>query len=666
MKRGRGRSGRGRGRGKGRGKRGRPATKRGPGRPKKRKHVVTAPVTRAEAASAAQVATVHWPIVKPVVLELHNPAAPSRRFKPFAFTDRKKHDAQFVLPSPCPDPSDVYAVTLKLNRAYYPEKFITKIFHRTLMYVDAKGVPGNKRYKINIGDIYQFFAMINYMGLVRLPAKRDYWATTNLDIMPTHPLCRARGMSFRKFEYLFTHIYAVIPETGDVVDEADDGEGRTPAPSLGDGDLHDSDTSSGEDEDDDPFAFDSKASPFMKQFNDTNKLICRRPSSSMVGDEMMSRFKGRSPDTYRMKSKPISEGYKFFAIACSQTTFVWHMVPYGRMNTNVGIIDTVKTLVDTIPDRDTLNYMLALDNYFTYDRVIDYCVDNGVHVVGTAKVKKGWPPAALATINEKRFNFLHYVRSNSGKFNIFRWVDNGVVYMVSSCHDPKATVMRPRKRPRVTHRNKANVREVWGEEWVRDIKIPEFVDDYNGSKTGVDGSDQLIAYFRANFRVRRTWMPIMMHTVHASRANSFAHHRGYCGEHSVSHKAFMQMWIRCFMARAKRSEGTGTRATSYSDVNKPAGTRHRMSHTRPTLPDKRFDETLSHVPVLVEDQSACYFCRFKRAWKKVMHPEWSSKQLPKISRPKRKCLGCNEFLCKKCFGPYHTIPKPDWKAMYRR
>ena len=173
---------------------------------------------------------------------------------------------------------------------------------------------------------------------------------------------------------------------------------------------------------DDSFAFDPKSQPFINQFNKANKLLCVRPSYQVALDEMMTRFKGRSADTYRMKSKPIKEGFKFFAVACSQSTFVYHMVSYGRVKTNVGIIKTVKALINVLPQRDKHKYLLSADNYFTYDKAIDYCVANGVHVVGTAKAKRGWPPAALSSINENRFNFLHYLKSNSGKFLIYRWV----------------------------------------------------------------------------------------------------------------------------------------------------------------------------------------------------------------------------------------------------
>ena len=38
-------------------------------------------------------------------------------------------------------------------------------------------------------------------------------------------------------------------------------------------------------------------------------------------DEMMGKFKGRSGETYRMKNKPISEGFKFYALVDALTGY---------------------------------------------------------------------------------------------------------------------------------------------------------------------------------------------------------------------------------------------------------------------------------------------------------------------------------------------------------
>lgn len=679
MKRGRGKKrGRGRGRsgkrGCGRGEAGRTASKR----------TITAPsVTpqrkrgrpRKNAAAVVATATTEWPIIKPAVIELVNDKAQVGVFHASPPVEKDKHDAKFVLPSPAPRPSDVKEVIMALNRLCFPTKFIEKLWLHTLQYVDAKKVPGGKRFKICVPDIFHFYSMVYYFGLVRLPSKENYWANHDLDILPAHPVCHARKMTYRKFVYLWTHFYGVDPRSvghDDVDDPVPDmvdvtGDGPWCNGDDVDTESDDEDANAEEDVPDSMFMFDAKAKPFVDQFNESAKTMCKYPSSSLALDEMMARFKGRSADTYRMKSKPIREGYKFFAIACSQSTFVWHLLPYGRMNTKVGIIDTVKALVNSVPDKGKRMYLLAMDNYFTYDRAVDYCVDNNIKVVGTAKAKRGWPPAALTQIKELRFNFLHHLLSNSGKFRIYRWVDNGVVYMVSSCHEPTDTVMKARKRPRVTNKNKANVKTVWGPDYVRDIEIPKMVDDYNDSKTGVDGGDQLISYYAPDMRMRRTWMPQFLHSANASRANSFAHHRAYCKEHALKSRQFMVEWIRCFMLRAARYQSTyASRCQSLASAPTsaaPKSQRHRTSHLRPTLPENRLDPTLHHVPVLTSTQRACIFCRFLRAWKKLMHPDWEDDALPKIRRPRRKCLGCDVFLCKKCFDVYHTIESPDWERM---
>ena len=44
---------------------------------------------------------------------------------------------------------------------------------------------------------------------------------------------------------------------------------------------------------------------------------------------MMKLFKGRSKMTYRMKKKPIKEGYKFYAICDASTGFIYFILPDG-------------------------------------------------------------------------------------------------------------------------------------------------------------------------------------------------------------------------------------------------------------------------------------------------------------------------------------------------
>ena len=86
---------------------------------------------------------------------------------------------------------------------------------------------------------------------------------------------------------------------------------------------------------------------------------------------MMRRFKGRSAETYRIKGKPTPEGFKFFAIVCSVTGYIYSLLPHGRVSEERGIIDTVIELVKSLPERLKRKYVVAMDNYFTYSRALN-------------------------------------------------------------------------------------------------------------------------------------------------------------------------------------------------------------------------------------------------------------------------------------------------------
>ena len=294
------------------------------------------------------------------------------------------------------------------------------------------------------------------MGYCRLPAVSDYWRLPD-DIHGGHPICTARGFTLAKWRFLFQHIYFVRP--ADVTD-GPDSESDDDLPDLVDIESDDEDESDSSDDasdsnddesdnedeftEDDRYQFEPKVRPIYNAFKKANSCVCIRPGTYVTIDEMMARFKGKSRETYRMRGKPIREGYKFFALCDAESKFIWRIFPYGRVSTKCGIITTVVDLVKSLPDRGIKHYVCAMDNYFTYDSAINKCVDAHVHVCGTAKAKRGWPPAVIKSQNDGRFNSLHHITAKSGKYKIYRWVDNNVVYLVSTYHDASITTVTER------------------------------------------------------------------------------------------------------------------------------------------------------------------------------------------------------------------------------
>ena len=67
--------------------------------------------------------------------------------------------------------------------------------------------------------------------------------------------------------------------------------------------------------------------------------------------------------------------------------------------------------------------------------------------------------------------------------------------MVTNLHKGTEVMDAKRKQPQLTKTNKNNIKPVWGDNYVKEIKIPTFVDNYNNTMNGVDKADQLISYY---------------------------------------------------------------------------------------------------------------------------------------------------------------------------
>jgi len=71
--------------------------------------------------------------------------------------------------------------------------------------------------------------------------------------------------------------------------------------------------------------------------------------------------------------------------------------------------------------------------------------------------------------------------------------------------DASTTVSRLRKRP-----NKKDkwIKQAFGDQPFKRLKIPDFIDMYNHLMNGVDRADQIRTYYRTNRRNYRTWKPL--------------------------------------------------------------------------------------------------------------------------------------------------------------
>jgi hypothetical protein len=143
----------------------------------------------------------------------------------------------------------------------------------------------------------------------------------------------------------------------------------------------------------------------------TSKKMCPLPSTRLSIDEMLTRFKGRSTETFRMKAKPIKQGYKFWAL-CDTSGYVFSIVPCGRTQGDDSeekeIAPMVKSMAEWLPRRVERDYIITMDNLFTTGKVMSGLRDLNVGACGTARVRRGWPPTEIKSVDDDTFNTVYY------------------------------------------------------------------------------------------------------------------------------------------------------------------------------------------------------------------------------------------------------------------
>ena len=65
-------------------------------------------------------------------------------------------------------------------------------------------------------------------------------------------------------------------------------------------------------------------------------------------------------------------------------------------------------LTKSLPLRETKQYCIAMDNNFTYPKIITEMRKENVACVGTARARRGWPPAEIKEETDERFTSIPF------------------------------------------------------------------------------------------------------------------------------------------------------------------------------------------------------------------------------------------------------------------
>jgi hypothetical protein len=220
-------------------------------------------------------------------------------------------------------PAGVNGTPAALCELYLPDSLLDKWVVSTNAYASSH-LPQHKRRNITRIDILRFLSAVSYMGVVRLPAKVDYFANDN-NVLPHH---HAIKMNRSLFEYVWRNFHTSFKAGSRIMDEEiddnDDDEEEEP--------VDEEEDSSGSVADATPPTWFGAVEAFIDHINNASKKLCKHPGKTLSLDEMLKKFKGRSAQTFRMARKPGKEGYKFFASSLHSSITSFQMV--GLKETN--------------------------------------------------------------------------------------------------------------------------------------------------------------------------------------------------------------------------------------------------------------------------------------------------------------------------------------------
>ena len=138
---------------------------------------------------------------------------------------------------------------------------------------------GRKWKEVSTPELSIWLGIVVHMGVHNSPAVRDYWRQDGLN--PAHPISVHMGQT--RFEEIKRYFHLSPPD-------------RPKETPLGRRLWH------------------SKVDEVLDQLRESSQRN-RVPSSHIAVDECMMRATGRSPDTYKMPSKPVERGFKFHCLA---------------------------------------------------------------------------------------------------------------------------------------------------------------------------------------------------------------------------------------------------------------------------------------------------------------------------------------------------------------
>lgn len=230
-----------------------------------------------------------------------------------------------------------------------------------------------------------------------------------------------------------------------------------------------------------------------------------------------------------MPANPTRYGFKFWAVVCSQSRFIWNFIPYLGKPTGeleAGLAErVVHQLTAGLQHR---GHSVCVDNYFTAPSLFNGLLRRGIFATGTAKPGRIGFPSQLASFKKGDHprSTIFWATHSSGTMAASIWYDSKPVAFLSTSADPTG--------PAVAKRWLKGVRE--------DVPTTPAQVEYQVNMRGVDLVDQMRTHYTTQFHSHKWWHKYLMFVVDSVLHNAwicYRHDRRARGERRVRRSNFM-------------------------------------------------------------------------------------------------------------------------------
>lgn len=239
-----------------------------------------------------------------------------------------------------------------------------------------------------------------------------------------------------------------------------------------------------------------------------------KPHKQLSLDESMLLFRGRLSFRQYIKSKKAKYGVKFYILTSSDGYILNFKIYQGKTETSIDIdtetsskSKTEKLVLNLMQPYLYLGHELYMDNYYNSVALSDKLLSCMTHTTGTLrKDRKDNPKDVIRKVLKKG----EHVWTRKGKVYVSAWKDKRIVTMITTQHHPRM----------VTTRNRFG----------KQITKPKEVEMYNKYMSGIDLSDQMLAYYSTPKKTVRWYKKVFFHIFDMGIWNAYYIFRKHCNE----------------------------------------------------------------------------------------------------------------------------------------